>query len=96
VSASPILDAKTDELMKPLVEKGLAAYQRIIMRLPERERPIGVTASLTIIREDDFVKHAALCLRHVLFNGKTLYVLCKDDNQLCAVLAHRHPQGALR
>lgn len=96
MSANIVLDKATDDAMRPLVEKGLAAYQRIIMRLPERERPIGVTTSLTIVREIDFIKHAALCLRHVLFNGKTLYVLCKDDNQLCAVLAHRHPQGALR
>jgi hypothetical protein len=89
MSATPIIDAKTEELMKPLCERGIAEYKRTFAHLPPEKQPIGVTSSMTIVREDDFVKFAALCLRHVLFNGRTLYVLCKDDHQLCAVLAQR-------
>ena len=89
MNVPPVLDPETEKAMRPLLDRGLASFRSFIMRLDARDRPIGITDNLTIVTEADFIAHAALCLRHVLMNGRTLYVLCKDDHQLCAVLAQR-------
>ena len=84
-----ILDEETNEAMQPLMERGLAALKKGFLHLPENQRPIG-TSSLCIVTEADFVKHTALCLKHVLANNRTLYILCKEETQLCAMLMRHH------
>ena len=97
MSAEPILDPETDDEMRPLIQRGIEAMKRQTSMLPPHQRPIGLTSALCVVTEADFVKNASLCLRHVIRNNRTLYVLCKEDVELCAMMTrHRTHKGGHR
>ncbi len=80
-------DEATAALMRPLLERGRAAFRLEMEALPERGRPIWGD-SLHVVTEQDFATHAMLCIRYVVTSRTPLQILCASG-VLCALLEHR-------
>jgi len=78
--------------MLPLLERGREALRTYIRALPDGEGPIGgarsIGRSIDIVTHDDFCKHAALVMRHVIHNRSPTHILCADG-ALCALIESR-------
>lgn len=70
--------------MVPLIERGRALHAKYIESLDPRKRPIG-GVSMPIVAEDDFIKHSALCARHVQRSQRPIVIVC-EDGSLCMQL----------
>ena len=70
-------DDEAATLIEPLIERGRAVYTRYALALPLESRVIGYE-KLTIVLRGDYVKHADILLRHVIFNRVTIYIMLED------------------
>lgn len=77
-----MIDTVTHIRMLPLLERGRNRLIAYILSLAPEDRPIA-GESLAVVCREDFIEHAAICLRHVENNGVSLYVLC-ENGDVCA------------
>ncbi len=63
---------------------------RMVLSLPKEQMVIG-GQSLNIVLRGDYVKHADYCLRHVIMNRVSLYIML-ENNELAALMCpHADP-----
>ena len=88
---APFVDEEAARLIAPLLDRARERFGAYVDSLPPERRLIGFS-SLTLVLRADASRHFDVCLRHVIFNRATVYIMLEDAS-LVALLCPTGPSG---